>query len=529
MNRILLFVICVLAGPLSGVATQAKTPDDTLVIARQIDDILSLDPAEAYEFTGMEVVNNVYDRLMRFEAEDTSKLVGGVAESWIVSADGKVFTFKLRPNQTFQSGAPLTAEDAAFSLQRFVILNKPPSFLIGQLGLTKDNVKEMVTAVDPLTLQVKISVDYAPSLVLRLFSSLAGSVVEKKVVLEHEKDGDLGNAWLRTHSAASGPFGLVAWRPNQSITLESFAGYRLGAPGIKRVVIQHVPEPASQRLLLESGDVDIARDLTADQLVNLENNKDIVINRSLGADTWYLALNQSDARLANPKVQQAMKYLVDYDGMANSFLKNRFQVHQTFLPVGFLGAIVDNPYKLDVAKAKVLLAEAGYPNGFEISMVTYNSSPMADIAQSVQQTMAMAGIKIDIVSVEQRQALTRMRARDYQMIAVRWGPDYLDPHTNAHTFAYNRDNSDNAKEKPVAWRASWAVPDEINKLQDLAAQERDTGKREAMYKDLQQRLLKDSPFVIMFQPIFSVAQRSNVKNFVFGLNFDVTYYRRVTK
>ena len=529
MSRTLTFASLLLSTVLGAVAVEAKTPDDTLVIARQIDDILSLDPAEAYEFTGMEVVNNVYDRLIRFEAEATSKLVGGVAESWTISPDGKTFTFKLRPNQKFHSGAPLTAEDAAFSLQRFVLLNKPPSFLLGQLGLTKDNVKELITAVDPSTLRMTIKADYAPSLVLRLLSSLAGSVVERKVVLEHEKDGDLGNGWLKTESASSGAYRLVAWKANQSITLEAFPNYRLGAPKLKRVVIRHVPEPATQRLLLESGDVDIARDLTADQLASLAGNTDIVVREALGADTWYLALNQSDARLANPKVREAFKYLVDYQGMVNSFLKGRFIVHQTFLPMGFFGSIEDNPYKLDVAKAKALLAEAGYPNGFAVNMVTYNSSPMADIAQSVQQTMAMAGIKIDIVSVEQRQALTRMRARNYELIAIRWGPDYLDPHTNAHTFAYNIDNSDNAKEKPVAWRASWAVPDAINKAQDAAAQERDTGKREAMYKDLQKRLLQDSPYVMMFQNVFRVAQRSYVKNFVFGVNFDVTYYRLTTK
>ena len=88
----------------------AATPADTLVVAKAIDDIISLDPAEAYELSGIEMITNVYDRIMRFEADDVTKLVGGAAESWTISDDGKTFTFKLRKGLTFHSGAPVTAE-----------------------------------------------------------------------------------------------------------------------------------------------------------------------------------------------------------------------------------------------------------------------------------------------------------------------------------------------------------------------------------------------------------------------------------
>jgi peptide/nickel transport system substrate-binding protein len=186
----------------------AATPVDTLVVAKAIDDIISLDPAEAYELSGIEMITNVYDRIMRFEADDVTKLVGGAAESWTISDDGKTFTFKLRKGMTFHSGAPVTAEDAAFSLQRVVKLDKTPAFLIDQLGWTKDSVDAMVKAVDDSTLQVTINADFAPSLVLSLMSSVVGSIVEKKVALEHEVNGDLGNGWLKTNSAGSGAFVL---------------------------------------------------------------------------------------------------------------------------------------------------------------------------------------------------------------------------------------------------------------------------------------------------------------------------------
>ena len=102
--------LALLAGFVAVASTAwAETPKDTVVIAKQIDDIISLDPAEAYEFSGIEVINNVYDRLIRYEAEDLKKMVGGVVESWTISDDGRTLTFKLRAGQKFESGAPVTA------------------------------------------------------------------------------------------------------------------------------------------------------------------------------------------------------------------------------------------------------------------------------------------------------------------------------------------------------------------------------------------------------------------------------------
>src|SRR5690606_33193940 len=102
-----------LLAPLPAVAA---TPADALVVAKNIDDIVSLDPAQAYEFTSGEIVTNTYDRLVQYEAEDMQKLVGGLAESWAVSDDGKTLTFRLRPGVTFQSGNPVRPEDVVFSL-----------------------------------------------------------------------------------------------------------------------------------------------------------------------------------------------------------------------------------------------------------------------------------------------------------------------------------------------------------------------------------------------------------------------------
>ena len=509
-------------------AAFADTPADTLVIAKNIDDIITLDPAEAYELTGIEVVTNIYDRIMRFEPTDINKLVPGVAESYTASEDGKTITFKIRKGLTFASGNPLTAADAAYSLQRVVKLDKTPAFLITQLGWSKENVDQMVTAPDADTLQIKITEDFSPSLVLSLMSSVVASVVDMKTVMEHEADGDMGYAWLKTNSAGSGSYSLKAWKANESVTLEANASARGGAPTMKRVVIKHVPEPAAQRLQIEKGDIDIARDLTGDQVAGIAGNKDIVITTVPQATLHYVGLNVKTPQFKDVKVRQAMHYLVDYDGMVNSFLKGSMKVHQTFWPSGFWASLEENQYNFDPAKAKALLAEAGYPDGFEVELDAQNSSPGANIAQSIQSTMAEGGIKVKIVSSEQKALLTKYRARQHQMLLVYWGPDYMDPHTNADSFARNPDNSDDPKTKPLAWRNSWDIP-EITKMADAAVRERDEGKREQMYKDLQKKVMDEGPFIIMFQETKQVAERANVKNFVIGPTQDVVYYNLTTK
>ena len=524
------FKYALLAGVLLALTpnAMADTPADTLVIALNIDDIITLDPAEAYEFSGIEVGANTYDRIMRFEPTDITKIAPGVAESYTVSDDGKTLTFKIRSGLKFASGNDVTAADAAFSLQRVVKLDKTPAFLIGQLGWTKDNVDQLVKAVDPQTLQITITENFAPSLVLSLLSSIVASVVDMKIVMEHNVDGDLGNIWLKDHSAGSGAYVVKSWKANESVVLEANPTYRGGEAAMKRVVIKHVPEPAAQRLLIEKGDADIARNLSPDQVAGLEGNKDVSVVTIPQATLYYVGLNVKTPHFEDVKVRQALHYLVDYDGMVNSFLKGSMKVHQTFWPSGFWAALDENEYTFDPAKAKALLAEAGIKDGLELTLDTPNTSPFSNIAQSIQSTMAQGGVKVTIIPAEQKTVLTKYRARQHQMLLINWGPDYMDPHTNADSFARNPDNSDAPKSKPLAWRNSWDIP-EITKKTDAAVRERDEGKREQMYKDLQKQVMVEGAFMIMFQETKQVAERANVKNFVMGPSADVVYYNLTTK
>jgi peptide/nickel transport system substrate-binding protein len=529
MNKLFAGLALGLAVALGGTLAAAKTPEDTLVIAKNIDDIISLDPAQVFEFSGGELIANIYDRITMYEPENLTKLVGGVAESWSFSEDGKIITLKLRSGLRFHSGNPVSAEDVAWSLQRVVKLDQAPSFILTQFGWSQDNVDDLVKALDGSTVQVTITKDFSPGLVLNALSAGVGSVIEKKAAMAHEKDGDLGHDWLKTNSAGSGAFALKSWKANEVVILDANPSYRHGAPKMKRVIVRHVPEAAAQRLLLEKGDADMARDLTTDQLVGIEGKAGVAIDTYPAALLQYVATNHQHPVLGKPKVEEALRWLIDYDGMADTFLKGTWKVHQALWPSGLWASLTDRPYKLDIAKGKELLAEAGYADGFEVTLDAFNTSPYQEMAQSVQQTFGQAGIKVNILPAEKKAVYTKHRARKHELILSGWSPDYADPHSNADAFASNPDNRDEAKLTGVlAWRNGWDMPD-ITEMTAGARTELDLAKREQMYLDIQREVQNRGPFNIMFQQVNQVARRDNVEGFVAGPLFDQTYYRNVTK
>lgn len=509
-------------------ALRAETPADTLIQAWAIDDIISLDPAEVFEFTASEMLGNSYQPLIGYDLKDVSKIFGLVAESWTVSPDGKTISFKIRPGNKFASGNPVTAADAVFSLQRAIKLDKSPAFIIGQFGITPDNVETAIKQTGDMSFDFTMDQAYAPSLVLYALTATVAYVVDKELVMSHAEGDDFGYGWLKTHYAGSGPFTIREWRANDVVVMERNPNYVGDAPAMARVIYRHIPEPATERLLLEKGDIDIARKLGPDEFKALAANPDIAVDSGPKGSLYYMGLNQKNEYLAKPEVRQAMKYLVDYATIADTIMSGGVKVHQAFLPTGFLGAIEDSPFALNVAKAKELLASAGLPDGFTVTMDTRNVADITGIATAIQQTMAEAGIKLELIPMDEKQALTRYRAREHDIYIGRWGPDYQDPHTNADTFASNPNNADDATSKPLAWRNAWDIPEET-KITKAAMLEADTAKRAAMYEDLQRRGQENSPFVIMFQEIERLARRSNVQGFIIGPSFQDNSFAHVTK
>ena len=524
----LLGILALAAAPAAAEA-ETETDRDTLVIAKDIADLITLDPAEAFEFTAGEIIANLYDRIMTFEPENPATLTGGVAESHTVSADGRTITLRIRDGLRFHSGNPVRPEDVEFSLERVIRRNGSPASIAAQFGWTADNVGGLIEVVDERRVRLTIVEPFSPGLVLHVLSAGLGSVVDRELALAHEQGGDLGAGWLRTNSAGSGPFRLQRWEPGETVVLEANPAYHGGAPGVKRVVLRHLPEPAAQLRLLKAGAVDLARDLTPDLIAGLAGNPEVSVDSHPKGAVVYLAANAAHPILGNERVVQALRYAVDYRGMADSFLAGQYMVHQAFWPRGLWAAYAETPYRLDLAQARELLAQAGYGGGFKVRVDTLTTPPFPAIAQALQATLAEVGIEAQVVTQEGAALWPWYRARRHELILAHWSLDYVDPHANAGAFARNPDNRAAAKLTGVlAWRNAWAN-DEFNAAVVRARDELDPARRAELYRDLQRGLQHEGPYVIMFQQTEQIARRSNVTGFMTGPAFDQVWYRTVTK
>lgn len=516
----------------------AATPADTLVEGFAIDDIITLDPGEAFEFSTAEVTGNTYSKLVSIDINDTSKVKGDLAESWTISDDGLTYTFKLKSGLKFASGNPLTAADVAFSIERAVKLDKNPAFLLTQLGLKGDNVTDKAKATDDHTFVLVVDKAYAPSFVLNVLTATVGGVVDKKLLTEKAKavtpsadykyDTDFGNEFLKTGYAGSGPYKILGWKANEAVILEANPNYYGEQPKLKRVVYRHMKESAGQRLALENGDIDVARNLEPGDMDSVSKKDGFTVISAPKGTVYYLGLNQKNEYLKKPEVVEAFKYLIDYEGLGATIIKGIGEIHQTFLPKGQLGALDENPYKLDVAKAKDLLAKAGLKDGFKVTIDARNNQPVTGIAENIQQTLAQAGIKLEIIPGDGKQTLTKYRARQHDIYIGDWGSDYFDPNSNAETFTINYDNSDAGKNKTLAWRNAWDVP-ELTKETQAALLERDNDKRAAIYQDLQKKVLESGPFVVIHQKTEIAGFSNKLKGLKLGPSFDTNYVYNVSK
>ena len=509
---------------------RAATPRDALVIAWNLDALITFDPAQIGEVNGNDIVSNVCDTLVDFDAKDVSKIVPKMA-TWSTSADGLTLTFKLRPDLTFPDGRKATAEDAAWSMQRFVLLGYGNSANLTQWGFTKEKIAEQIRATDEMTVVVSLTKPYPEGLILSAAFAANDSamILDKQAGEKNAKmvDGktDYANAYFKTNPVCVGPYRVTKWDSNDVVILERNENYYGTKPKSKRVIIRHVPESGAERLLLEKGDIDMARLLKTEDLVAMAGNKDLRIEQTQMHGFTYLAFNGTDPILGKPLVREAFRYLIDYEGLRESILPYQGVPRASLVPDGAFGALdtkAGQPFKLDLAKAKALITEAGYPNGFSTKMILSANNISPTLAQHVASNAAKIGIKIELEQMADAQLFTRGRAREFQVQLVGWGAGYPDADSMISRHAVNPDNRPEAKlAQYPSWRTAWQVP-EINDKAEAARMERDPAKRIAMYHEIQEFMLHNGPMAYMFQTVRAVALRSSVKDFEIG-PFGVRY------
>lgn len=507
----------------------SETPDNQLVVAFNMNNVLTMDPAAITGGETVQILNNVYDSLVSLDPE-SKELQPRLAESWEVSDDNRSVTFNLREDAQFASGNPVRAEDVKYSLSRILELNLAQASGLMSRGFSADAIDEQFVVEDEHTFTLNLPQPDDPKLILMYLSQAGvGSIVDKDLVQENAQEGDMGRDWLTNNSAGSGAFSLDQWRGNEFVILARNDNFWGEAPEMQRVLMRHLPESQSQRLGLEQGDIDVGFSLAAPDLKGLEDDENIEIRTVPSAGFYYLAVSMKDERFADPKVREALRYLIDYEGI-NSAIMPYFGVkRQRPINSSAFAALPDPGYELNVEKAKSLLEEAGYGDGFETSIRVISTQQFLDSATAIQGTLAQAGIDAEIITGDGGQIYGAMRDRSFDLLVGRGGGGQQPhPDSNLRAIVYNPDNSDDAGlTNYQGWRTSFQ-DEELNQMIEDALVERDQDTQVQMYEDIQ-KMIDDK--VISIQPFSERVVTAAYQDDVSGIVIDpwVSRFEDVTK
>ena len=507
-------------------SAQAATPRDTLVIAREISSIAEWDPAVSQILDTQEVNSDIYERLVGYDPRKAgSPLAGVIAESWVVTPDGKQLTFRIRKGVKFHSGNPLTAADVAYTFKRIISLDREPATNLRQIGITKDNVDNFARAFGDDVFVLSLPDAYATTYILNLLTSTYFGIVDKKLLESNAQGSDYGSKWLSRRtgqeaSAGSGPYRISNFRASDTLVLERHDAYwRFKAP-LRRVIFRHIPESGAQRLLIERGDADMAFNLTAQDIEALQAKAGAKVELFPSRRILYAGFNMLVKPFDDVRVRKAMKYLIDYDTWEKTLMRHQGTVHQSFIPAGIMGSLKENPFKYDVARAKALLTEAGLAQGFSFRLNVANRRPEIDMATSFQASAAQVGVKVEVVMMPPSQLIPVYRDRKVEALMLSFYSPYGDPHATANKFAYSPAGLPG--EKPgesypaeLTWRLGW-TPTDLSAKVIAATKESDPKKRTALYADIQRQYWETSPFAQTFQAVQAIGMRADVENYRYG-------------
>jgi peptide/nickel transport system substrate-binding protein len=488
----------------------AQAQDETVLIIGHAESTDSLDPVRGFTQTTGVVNKATYETLVTFPDADASEILPLLATEWTISEDGLSYTFSLREGVTFASGNALTATDVVYSLRRLANVDGNPSFLA-------DNIAS-VEATDDATVVITLT-SPDPSF-LTLLANSAFSVTDSATIAANGgADGadaataDAAEEYLNGTSAGSGPYILDSWEAQVETVLVRNPNYWGDAPYFDRVIIVNIPEPATQAVALQSGEIDLALDLTSDQIVSLEGMDGISITSGPANIVHFLLMNANPevgGPVSDPLVARAIRLALDYEGYQT--LWGGVQPG-TNLAVGLLGAYgEDQAIQRDLDAARALLAEAGYPDGFEITLdypdFSFQGVNMNTNAQKIQADLAEIGIVVTLNPAEVQVALEGYRAGTQGFAYWFWGPDKLDP---SDLLAFLPGG------KVANERAQWLpenAPEEINALIAQAATTFGTEERVALFAQLQDYLQESGVFAPFNQPDIQTAYLSSLQGYV---------------
>ncbi len=474
----------------------------TLIDSRDTYDPRSLDPALSTDVPTGRAVGYVFDGLVRFTPD--AQVVPGLAKTWDVSSDGITYTFHLRSGVKFHDGRPFTSRNVINSFRRVLDPKSKggrgwPLYPIeGAKAFAEGKGPDRLglTAPDDTTIVIRLAEPFA------IFPKLLAMPVA--AIVPDSTPANFGE-----HPIGTGPWKFVEWKHDDYLLFAKNEAYFGGAPKADSLKARIIGEPSTAVAEFETGNVDVLY-VPEGETRNWEqtDEKKAMLESAPALRVFYISINTTRGPLADVRVRQALNYATDAKAILDGIVSGRGNLAAGVIPPTLPGGdSTRKGYLHDVAKARQLLAAAGFPNGIDVELWSSQTPPFPRIAQTVQANLKEAGVRVKLIQRDASSMREAARAGQTDMALKDWFADYPD----AENFLYPLLHSAN---KGVGGNVSFYSNPKFDKLVSDARREQDEAKRTAMYKEADEMAFNDAPMIYLFFYKELYAVQPWIKNFV---------------
>lgn len=490
-----LAILAVAAEPVQSAAI------DTLMVGKPTEPD-TLDPHVAQSNNSLTVTCKTYETLVDFAVVDgraTADVAPGLAQSWSVNQDGKVWDFVLAKGHRFSDGRAVDAAAVKFSFDRLLSIAKGPNEDYPAI--------DTVEVRDPTTVRFTLKYPFAPF--LASMASCAGDVVDP-AALSFAVDGDLGQGYLAIHSLGSGPYRVASVEKGQQIVLEPNPYFLGPVPRLKRIVIKIIKEASVRRLELEKGDLDLIEEVSPDQVDVLRKKPGITMVDAPSFRQDYLFLNNHRPPLDQVLVRQALSYAIDYQGIIDGVLLGKGRQMRGIIPDGFWGHDPDvRQYHYDPKTAQTLLAKAGVQH-LHLSYLYAKADPTWEtVGLVLQQNLADIGVTLDLKEYAYTTMRDMVERGEFDIAIGNYTPDFNDPSQYMNYWVDSRLFG-------LAGDRAFYKNDEVDALIRRALASGDAAERLRLYQKSQRIAVDEAPYILLSQKNYEVAMRANVHGYVYN-------------
>lgn len=483
----------------------AGTGKSTIVVGLQAEPV-TLDPHQVTDYNTGRAVDPMFERLVRFKDEST-ELEPGLAEKWDISDDGLTYRFSLRQGVTFHDGTPFDADAVVFSILRQIDPNHPyhdtGEFAYAEFTFGK---VQSVKALDPQTVEIVLKEPYAPF--LSNVAIHAASIVSPAAVQKYGRD-------FSKNPVGTGPFRFVEWKPGVEVILERNPNWWGGQPQVERLIFRPIIEDRARLTEFEAGSIDFIVNIPPDDLPRLKQSPDVTVLEQPGMHVWYVVFNCRREPFDKKEVRQAVNYAINKEAIVKELLKGTGVLAKGPLPPVVWGYTDDvMEYRYDPAKAKELLAQAGYPNGFKVTFwVPESGSGMQQpkaMGAAIQADLRAVGIEAEIQTFEWGTYLDKVLGNPDElpeMFEMSWIGDNGDP----DNFLFILLSGD--AWPPNGFNMGYYKNEQVDELLLQAQRLNDRTKREQLYQQALKLLVEDAPWAWIDHETQIVAMKKFIQGF----------------